>query len=161
MRAAKLDALIRYNKAINRALKAGGDAIGASCEIQDLPGYLPLRPDENFRDVLRANAQEVFGKENVVEGVHSAGSTDMGDVSHLMPVVHPWVGCVKGVLHGASYNFDNKEAGLKKTAKVLAMTIIDLLADDAQEAQRICDNFKPVLTKESYCEYMDSISKAQ
>ena len=75
--------------------------------------------------------------------------------------MHPWVGCVKGVLHGASYNFDNKEAGLKKTAKVLAMTIIDLLADDAQEAQRICDNFKPVLTKESYCEYMDSISKAQ
>jgi len=70
------------------------------------------------------------------------------------------VGCVKGVLHGASYNFDNKEAGLKKTAKVLAMTIIDLLADDAQEAQRICDNFKPVLTKHSYCEYMDSISKA-
>lgn len=160
VRAAKLDALIRYNKAINRALKAGGDAIGANCEIQDLPGYLPLRPDENFRDVLRVNAQEIFGKENVVEGVHSAGSTDMGDVSHLMPVVHPWVGCVKGVLHGASYNFDNKEAGLKKTAKVLAMTIIDLLADDAQEAQRICDNFKPVLTKHSYCEYMDSISKA-
>lgn len=160
VRAAKLDALTRYNKAINRALKAGGDAIGANCEIQDLPGYLPLRPDENFRYVLRVNAQEIFGKENVVEGVHSAGSTDMGDVSHLMPVVHPWVGCVKGVLHGASYNFDNKEAGLKKTAKVLAMTIIDLLADDAQEAQRICDNFKPVLTKHSYCEYMDSISKA-
>ncbi len=161
VRAAKLDALTRYNKVINRALKAGGDAIGANCEIQDLPGYLPLRPDEYFRDVLRVNAQEIFGKENVVEGVHSAGSTDMGDVSHLMPVVHPWVGCVKGVLHGASYNFDNKEAGLKKTAKVLAMTIIDLLADDAQEAQRICDNFKPVLTKHSYCEYMDSISKAQ
>ena len=160
VRAAKLDALTRYNKAINRALKAGGDAIGANCEIQDLPGYLPLRPDENFRGVLRVNAQEIFGKENVVEGVHSAGSTDMGDVSHLMPVVYPWVGCVKGVLHGASYNFDNKEAGLKKTAKVLAMTIIDLLADDAQEAQRICDNFKPVLTKHSYCEYMDSISKA-
>ena len=160
VRAAKLDALTHYNKAINRALKAGGDAIGASCEIQDLPGYLPLRPDENFRDVLRANANEVFGKENVVEGVHSAGSTDMGDVSHLMPVVHPWVGCVKGVLHGASYNLDNKEAGIKKTAKVLAMTIIDLLADDAAEADRICTNFKPILNRESYCKYMDSISEA-
>ena len=161
VRAAKLDALTRYNTAINRALKAGGDAIGASCEIQDLPGYLPLRPDENFRDVLRANANEVFGKENVVEGVHSAGSTDMGDVSHLMPVVHPWVGCVKGVLHGASYNLDNKEAGIKKTAKVLAMTIIDLLADDAAEADRICTNFKPILNRESYCKYMDSISEAR
>ena len=108
--------------------------------------------------MLRENAKAVLGAENVVEGVHSAGSTSMGDVSHLMPVVHPWVGCVKGVLHGASYNFDNKEAGLKKTAKVLAMTIIDLLADEAQEAQRICDHFKPVLTKETYCKYMDSIS---
>lgn len=161
VRAARLDALTRYNTAINRALKAGADAIGASCEIQDLPGYLPLRPDENFRDVLRANAQAVFGAENVVEGVHSAGSTDMGDVSHLIPVVHPWVGCVKGVLHGASYHLDNKEAGLKKTAKVLAMTIIDLLVDDAKEACRICDEFKPVLNKQTYCEYMDSISKAQ
>ena len=161
VRAARLDALTRYNTAINRALKAGADAIGASCEIQDLPGYLPLRPDENFRDVLRANAQAVFGAENVVEGVHSAGSTDMGDVSHLIPVVHPWVGCVKGVLHGASYHLDNKEAGLKKTAKVLAMTIIDLLVDDAKEACRICDQFKSVLNKQTYCEYMDSISKAQ
>ena len=134
---------------------------GASCEIKDLPGYLPLRPDENFRDVLRVNAQNIFGTENVAEGAHNAGSTDMGDVSHLIPVVHPWVGCATGILHGANFILDNKDAAFRKTAKVLAMTIIDLLADDACEAQRICDNFKPVLTKETYCEYMDSISKVQ
>ena len=161
VRAARLDGLTRYNQAINRALKAGADAIGASCEIKDLPGYLPLRPDENFRDVLRANAQNIFGTENVAEGAHNAGSTDMGDVSHLIPVVHPWVGCATGILHGANFILDNKDAAFRKTAKVLAMTIIDLLADDACEAQRICDNFKPVLTKETYCEYMDSISKVQ
>ena len=161
VRAARLDGLTRYNQAINRALKAGADAIGASCEIKDLPGYLPLRPDENFRDVLRVNAQNIFGTENVAEGAHNAGSTDMGDVSHLIPVVHPWVGCATGILHGANFILDNKDAAFRKTAKVLAMTIIDLLADDACEAQRICDNFKPVLTKETYCEYMDSISKVQ
>ena len=161
VRAARLDALTRYNSAINRALKAGADAIGATCEIQDLPGYLPLRPDQNFRDVLRANAQTVFGADNVVEGAHNAGSTDMGDVSHLIPVVHPWVGCARGILHGANFTLDNKEAAFIKTAKVLAMTIIDLLADDATEARRICDSFKPVLTRQTYCEYMDTISKAK
>ena len=160
VRASRLDALTHYNSAINRALKAGADAIGAQCEIKDLPGYLPLKPDQNFRDVLRANAQTIFGAENVEEGAHNAGSTDMGDVSHLIPVVHPWVGCAKGILHGANFTLDNKDAAFKKTAKVLAMTIIDLLADDAQEARRICDNFKPVLTRQTYCEYMDSISKA-
>lgn len=161
VRAANVDALGRYNKAINRALKAGADAIGATCEIKDLPGYLPLRPDENFRALLRQNAEGVFGKDNVFEGVHAAGSTDMGDLSHLIPVVHPWVGCVTGVLHGASYNLTDPKTALNKSAKVLAMTIIDLLADDAAQADFICKNHKPVMTKQSYCEFMDAISEGR
>ena len=158
VRAARLEALTGYNKAINRALKAGADAIGATCEIKDLPGYLPLCPDENFRNVLRANAQEVFGAENVVEGEHSAGSTDMGDVSHLMPVVHPWVGCVSGVLHGANYRLTDEKTAFTKTPQVLAGTIVDLLWDDAAEAERICAAHKPELTKAEYLEYMRSFS---
>lgn len=157
VRAANIDALARYNAAIDRALKAGADAIGASCEIQSLPGYLPLRPDESFRALLRANAACRFGEANVSDGEHSAGSTDMGDVSHLMPVVHPWVGCVSGVLHGADYVLSNREAAFVKSSQALAMTIVDLLADGAAEAERICSEFKPLLTKESYLEFMDAI----
>ncbi len=103
VRASNIEAMARYNKAVDRALKAGGDALGAKCDIQNLPGYLPLRPDQAFRDLLRENAVDLFGEDQVTLGEHSAGSTDMGDVSHLMPVVHPWVGCVDGVLHGADY----------------------------------------------------------
>ena len=161
VRAANIAALDRYNRAINRALRAGGDAIGASCESKGWPGYLPLRPDEKMRDILRENAVAVFGRENVAEGTHQAGSTDMGDVSHLMPVVHPWVGCVTGVLHGASYRLTDPKTAYNKTAKVLAMTLVDLLADQASEADRICREFKPQLTKESYCEFMDKIAKGQ
>ena len=108
-RAANVDALLRYNTDINRALRAGADAVGATCELQDLPGYLPLRPDENLRNVLRDNAVALFGEEHVAVGAHNAGSTEMGDVSHLIPVVHPWVGCAKGVLHGANFVLDNEE----------------------------------------------------
>ena len=120
-----------------------------------------MRPDENFRALLRQNAEGSFGKNNVFEGVHAAGSTDMGDLSHLIPVVHPWVGCVTGVLHGASYNLTDPKTALNKSAKVLAMTIIDLLADDAAQADFICKNHKPVMTKQSYCEFMDAISEGR
>ena len=157
VRASNIEALTAYNKAINRALKAGGDAIGASCEIKDLPGYLPLRPDEAFKDVLRENAKEIFGEAHIEEGEHSAGSTDMGDVSHLIPVVHPWVGCARGVLHGADYVLEDHRTAYNKSLKVLAGCLIDLLWDDAKEAERICKNFKPVLNKQTYCQLMDNI----
>lgn len=158
VRASNLPAMKDVNARINRALEAGAMALGAECDIHDLAGYLPMKPDENFRTVLRANAQKIFGAEFVTEGEHAAGSTDMGDVSHLMPVVHPWVGCVSGVLHGANYRLTDEKTAFTKTPQVLASTIVDLLWDDAAEAERICAAHKPELTKAEYLEYMRSFA---
>ena len=157
VRASNIEAMARYNKAVDRALKAGGDALGAKCDIQNLPGYLPLRPDQAFRDLLRENAVSLFGEDQVTLGEHSAGSTDMGDVSHLMPVVHPWVGCVDGVLHGADYALRDGEVAYTKTPQVLALTIVDLLAEGAEKAEAICQAFKPQLDRDSYVKFMDEI----
>lgn len=158
VRASNLPAMKDVNARINRALEAGAMALGAECDIHDLAGYLPMKPDENFRAVLRANAQKIFGAEFVTEGEHAAGSTDMGDVSHLMPVVHPWIGCVSGVLHGANYRLTDEKTAFTKTPQVLASTIVDLLWDDAAEAERICAAHKPELTKAEYLEYMRSFA---
>lgn len=158
VRASNLPAMKDVNARINRALEAGAMALGAECDIHDLAGYLPMKPDENFRAVLRANAEKIFGAEFVTEGKHAAGSTDMGDVSHLMPVVHPWVGCVSGVLHGANYRLTDEKTAFTKTPQVLAGTIVDLLWDDAAEAERICAAHKPELTKAEYLEYMRSFA---
>ena len=158
VRASNLPAMKDVNARINRALRAGAMALGAECDIHDLAGYLPMKPDENFRAVLRANAQKIFGAEFVTEGEHAAGSTDMGDVSHLMPVVHPWVGYVSGVLHGANYRLTDEKTAFTKTPQVLASTIVDLLWDDAAEAERICAAHKPELTKAEYLEYMRSFA---
>ena len=157
VRASNIEAMARYNKAVDRALKAGGDALGAKCDIQNLPGYLPLRPDQAFRDLLRENAVSLFGEDQVTLGEHSAGSTDMGDVSHMMPVVHPWVGCVDGVLHGADYALRDGEVAYTKTPQVLALTIVDLLANGAEKAEAICQAFKPQLDRDSYVKFMDEI----
>jgi len=159
VRAATLEGLKQYNGDINRALKAGADAVGASCVIHDMPGYLPLRPDLTLRGLLEENAREFFPAEDVQAGPHNTASTDMGDVSHLLPIVHSWVGCAKGALHGANYELSDTKTAFEKSPTILAWTVLDLLADDGAKAEEICRNFKPVLTKESYCAFMDSIGQ--
>lgn len=159
VRAANIEGLKQYNDDINRALKAGADAIGAQCVIHDMPGYLPLRPDLALRGLLEENAREFFPAEDVAAGPHNTASTDMGDVSHLIPIVHAWVGCARGALHGANYELPDTKTAFERSPAVLAYTVIDLLADGGVKAEEICKNFKPVLTKESYCAFMDSIGK--
>ena len=83
----------------------------------------------------------------------------MGDVSHIMPVIHPWVGCITGALHASDYALVNAEIAYTKTAQALAMTIIDLLFDKAEGARTVIENFQPALTKESYLRLLESINK--
>ena len=161
VRASNVQAIVDGNQRVNRALKAGGDAVGATCVIHDLPGYLPMRDNPDMNQLLRSNSEPLFGTENVRQRVHMTASTDMGDVSHLMPVIHPWVGCIEGVLHSAEYNITVPDVAYIKTAQALAMTIVDLLYDEAQVAEEILENFEAPLTKETYIELLDSIASGK
>ena len=158
VRAASADAMKFYNDRINRALRAGADAIGATCEIKDMPGYLPMEQDKALGKICEANADAIFGKEHVdTNPPFNAGSTDVGDICNLMPCVHPHVGCVHGALHSAEFELFQKQAAYIKTTKVMAMTVIDLLYDDAQGLEDILKDYKPRMTKEQYLAYMDSL----
>lgn len=161
VRASNVQAIVDGNQRVNRALKAGGDAVGATCVIHDLPGYLPMQDNPDMNQLLRSNSEPLFGTENVRQRVHMTASTDMGDVSHLMPVIHPWVGCIEGVLHSAEYNITVPDVAYIKTAQALAMTIVDLLYDEAQVAEEILENFEAPLTKETYIELLDSIASGK
>ncbi|WP_127160960.1 amidohydrolase [Veillonella sp. VA137] len=161
VRASNVQAIVDGNQRVNRALKAGGDAVGATCVIHDLPGYLPMRDNPDMNNLLRSNSEPLFGTDNVRQRVHMTASTDMGDVSHLMPVIHPWVGCIEGVLHSAEYNITVPDVAYIKTAQALAMTIVDLLYDEAQVAEEILENFEAPLTKETYIELLDSIASGK
>ena len=161
VRASNVQAIVDGNQRVNRALKAGGDAVGATCVIHDLPGYLPMRDNADMNSLLRSNSEPLFGTDNVRQRVHMTASTDMGDVSHLMPVIHPWVGCIEGVLHSAEYNITVPDVAYIKTAQALAMTIVDLLYDEAQVAEEILENFEAPLTKETYIELLDSIASGK
>src|SRR5699024_10243161 len=128
----------------------------ANIEVQELPGYLPILKHEEMEDILLRNLlSRGFTKDDMIEGGDFTGSFDLGDVSHMMPTLHPMFGGIKGELHSMDYEIIDEEYVYLEPAKVLAMTIIDLLFDNAKEAKNILENFTPALTKEEYLSFMD------
>ncbi|MFQ1016358.1 amidohydrolase [Gilliamella sp. BG7] len=159
VRAGNVPAMIDANERINQALKAGAMAVGATCEIKDLPGYLPLQNNPTLNDFLQSNAQDLIGADNVWIAPHMTGSTDTGDLSHIMPVSHPWIGSVRGVLHGKDYTVFDEEMAYIRPAQMMACTIIDLLYDDAKPAQKLMSKYKPLMTKEEYLTFLSGFDK--
>jgi len=97
------------------------------------------------------NLGEIIGHDRVEQVAGSSGgSTDAGDISHLMPTVHAYIGGAKGGAHCPDYEIEDKEMAYITSAKALIMTAIDLLAEGAETGLEIKAGFKPALTKEAY-----------
>ena len=154
VRGRTLEALMDANTKVDRALRAGAMAVGAQVKIQTIPGYMPLQQNHGMADIFRANATELVGEENVGYVDHRGGSTDMGDISHLMPVIHPYVGGATGLGHGATYVIEDYGLAVIKGAKALAYTAIDLLADNASHGNTIAGGQRPDMSIPEYLKFM-------
>ena len=139
---------------VDRALRAGAMAVGGSVTITTLPGYLPIRNEPALTGLHRANAASLVGESRVVELDHRTGSTDMGDVSQIMPVTHPYAVAASGRSHGDDYLVHDYDLGVIASGKAMAMTVVDLLANGAEKANRVLNGFKPPLTRSGYLELM-------
>lgn len=155
VRAKTMEAIDSTNAKVDAALKAGGMAIGARVNIDTLPGELPLICNKEMNDLFVANARDAFPGVKVTDAGHFSASTDMGDVSHLMPAIHPFIGGVDGLLHGPDFKVVDFKSAALMPGKAFAGVVIDLLSDDAKEARAILKDFKPALTRDQYIAKMD------
>jgi len=158
VRGRSLEAIMDANTKVDRALRAGAMSVGAQVKIQTIPGYLPLRQNKNMSDMFRTNATELVGEENVGYVDHRGGSTDMGDISHLMPVIHPYIGGATGLGHGATYVIEDYGLALIKGAKSLAYTAIDLLSDNASQGNSIAGGQRPEMSIPEYLKFMRDLA---
>ena len=161
VRGRTLDAIMDANTKVDRALKAGAMAVGGDVVIQTIPGYLPLRQNSAMNDVFRSNAHTLVGEENTGHIQYRGGSTDMGDISHLMPAIHPYVGGATGIGHGSDYVVQDYGLAVITAAKAMAYTAIDLLADGAQMGGSIVSNHRPEMTRPEYLKFMRSLAKEE
>ena len=150
VRGRTLDAVLDANAKVDRALRAGALALGATVEIDTLPGYLPLDCDPTMARYFQDNAIALVGEAGYREIGHRTGSTDMGDLSQIMPALHPYMGGARGTGHAADYEIVDKPLAYIAPAKALASMVVDMLGDGAAGAREVLARAKPRLTRAAY-----------
>lgn len=159
VRGKSLEAILDASAKVDRAFKAGGDAVGAATAITNIPGYLPIFQDRNLTEIASKNGRALLGDRGALEVGFMGGSFDVGDLSHLIPVVHPFVTGTKGHLHTAEFCVTDYIAAVVLPAKLMAMCVIDLLAGGGGEARRVRKEFQPRLNKGQYLELMQRLTR--
>ncbi len=159
VRGASVEAIVAAARKVDRCLQAGALALGATVQIVTLPGYLPRIVHPGLEKVYKANALALVGEEGWWEPTFSGGSTDMGDLSHVMPAMETQANGCAGQGHGADFRIADPDLAYIAPAKVAAMTLVDLLADGAERAREILSGYTPVFTKEGYLEFMRGLTQ--
>lgn len=157
IRGASYDSIYNYNRKINQAIAASAAAIGCNVEIDDHPGYFPLNIDKNLAEIMTEAMEIVSGPGSVSTRSWATGSTDMGDVSAIMPAIHPMGGGSVGIGHGNDYYIADKKRGCLIPAQCLVITAHMLLCDDAAKAKKVLAESKPYFNSKK--EYLAAIDK--
>ncbi len=161
VRGKTVGAIMDANMKVDRALRAGALAVGGKVKITTLPGYMPVLEYLELQAVYKPNAVTLVGEKEVVKKGHGTGSTDMGDLSHIMPILNVSSGGMVGTGHGNDYVAKDCNIAVIAGAKAMAMTVIDLLADGAVKMKEILAKNKPPMTKNKYIAFMDSLLKEE
>lgn len=161
VRGASFDAICDANNKVNRALCGAALSLGTNIEIVDIPGYAPLYDDKNLIQVSAEAAKLAIPEyEYHVYDKFSSGSTDMGDLCCIMPVVHPYAGGTQGRSHGNNYEVIDPVAACVGSAKLQLGMLLILLSNGAERAKKVIAEYKPLFaSKDTYLEFMDSLYK--
>ncbi len=97
--------------------------------------YAPMRNNLTLAQLFRQNMQSLGREVHLSDPVSIHGSTDMGNVSQLVPGIHPFVAIAPEEVLAHSPQFAVAAAseagirGLLDGAKALTMTVVDLVAN--------------------------------
>jgi len=156
VRANNIDAIRTANAAVTRAIRGAAYAMGVEVEITDFEGYVPYDHNEMLADTFAAEARELLGAETVVPHGPFSGSTDVSDLGLVIPVIQPVVGGFTGAAHSEDFAVSDEEWAYIVPAKLMAMTVIDLLADGAEKALAVKAS-QPRGSAKTYGEMWDAL----
>ena len=132
-------ALADLKARVKNCFEAGALASGCDVEIQwALGDYLEIKDCWPLAERYKVNAESLGRSFFPLDKLPTtgAGSTDMGNVSHRVPSIHPMIACAPPhvVIHNPEFaKFAGSETGdaaVIDGAKALAMTAIDAMTDD-------------------------------
>lgn len=149
LRAEDDDYLEELREKVLACFKAGAEATGARLEYHwgEETRYRAMRSNRALAAAYRRNMEALGRQVQEYDSGRSMGSTDMGNVSVLVPAIHPTVGIAPPdvVIHTPQFRdvaaSEAGHRGLLDSAKALAMTAADVLLD-AKLRRRIEKEFR-------------------
>jgi len=140
VRAADANDLAPLKARVQACFEAGALATGCSYEVHwGGTDYLDLKTNWPMAETFERNAmalgREFFPIKDIPPGY--AGSTDMGNVSHRVPSIHPMMGVAPAnvIIHNAEFAryaaMPKGDRAVIDGAKAMAMTALDLMVDTA------------------------------
>ena len=160
VRGASFEGILEANEKINRALCGSALSLGANVEIIDIPGYAPLANNKDLKNVARAALERIGVTDYIFTENITSGCTDMGDLSVLMPVIHPYAPGAVGNSHGSDYFIKDPNLACVMSAKWQLEMLTVLLENDGEKAKEVIQNYTPMFeSKEKYFEYIDAFEK--
>ena len=161
VRAKTAEAIRDAASRVDACLKGAAMAMRCRVEIDTVPGNLPLNNDPNLRDLFRRNAATLFEEDGYRDYPHGGGSTDAGDLSQLMPVLHPVLAGAHGEPHSVDWHIADTANGYVSPAKTLAMMAVDLLADDAGTGRQVLEEFTPGMSRDEYLSVQEDVFRTE
>jgi len=161
VRAKTAEAIRDAASRVDACLKGAAMAMRCRVEIDTVPGNLPLNNDPNLRDLFRRNAATIFEEDGYRDYPHGGGSTDAGDLSQLMPVLHPVMAGAHGEPHSVDWHIADTANGYVSPAKTLAMMAVDLLADDAGTGRQVLEDFTPGMSRDEYLSVQEDVFRTE
>ncbi len=156
---------IHHVYGINELLaREGLDEIDLAMSIQNMdlgdtqtkmilsPKY-PSVPDcEGIGPILLENAKLFYNEAQLklTEEVEQKDFINMHALSQIMPTFQPLAGGVRGERGSNDFILEDKDTAYLIPAKILALTIVDLLYDNAKKTRKILKDYNPSKTIEEY-----------
>ena len=151
-----VEGILDASKKFDRSMQAGALAVGAEVDLQTMPGALGMQPklvSQVAFDLFVENASRLFGADKVRIGSptdYSTGSNDVADVMHVIPTASMRTTGVAGVAHSKEFTVVDEDRAYIAPSKVMAATVIDLLAGGASPLKKVKADYQPVYNKETY-----------
>ena len=162
VRGATMEAMLRENKKFNRALAGAAVSMGAKLELCDRPGYAPRNHCIPLVEEFEKACVDLVGKERVKFDYNAwlTSSSDVGDVTMLMPACQISAGGACGKAHGVDFYVKDPERMCVNSAKAQLFLAERLLSDGAAKAKEIIASYVPPYpSKEAYFEAISQADK--
>lgn len=137
VRGSSMEAIQRASEDTDRAIQGAAQMVGTEADIQTVPGYAPLKQNYALGELFREVAELFIDQEQMYSGIDMVGSTDIGDLSHILPCIQPTVGGFTGELHSKEFQVADPYTAYVLPAKMMALTVVRLLEEDGRGIQAV------------------------